>query len=99
MAISGVNVAALGNMGLPGSDSARDRVNGGFKDLLARTLQEANQNLVGADRLGEQLVTGQVQDVSQVMIAAQKAELSLQLAIQIRNKLLEAYQEIMRMQV
>lgn len=100
MAIFGVNGAGLSPAGLPGgSGSTVAGAPAGFKDLFARSLQEANQGLVSADRLGEQLVTGQIQDLSQVIIAAQKAELSLQLAIQIRNKLLEAYQEIMRMQV
>ncbi len=71
----------------------------GFKELFLQALRDANALQLEADRLSEQLLAGQVQDVSQVMVAAQKAELSLQLAIQMRNKLLEAYQEIMRMQV
>lgn len=79
-----------------GADAAQG---GSFADVLRQVFADANQAQLQADRLGEQLVTGQVQDVSQVMIAAQKAELSLQLAIQVRNKLLEAFQEIMRMQV
>ncbi len=70
-----------------------------FRDVLGQVFADANQQQLEAQRLNEQLVTGRIQDVSQVVLAAQKAELSLQLAIQIRNKLLEAYQEIMRMQV
>lgn len=70
-----------------------------FRDVFGQIFADANRQQLDAQRLNEQLVTGQVQDVAQVMLAAQKAELSLQLAIQVRNKLLEAYQEIMRMQV
>lgn len=70
-----------------------------FRDVFGRVFADANRLQLDAQRLNEQLVTGGVQDVAQVMLAAQKAELSLQLAIQVRNKLLEAYQEIMRMQV
>lgn len=70
-----------------------------FRDVFGQVFADANRQQLDAQRLNEQLVTGGVQDVAQVMLAAQKAELSLQLAIQVRNKLLEAYQEIMRMQV
>lgn len=72
---------------------------GQFHELFLQALREANAAQLEADRMSERLLAGQVQDVSEVMVAAQKAELSLQLAIQMRNKLLEAYQEIMRMQV
>lgn len=98
MAVLNVTGIGLSQTGVSGGSGAIGAP-AGFKDLMAQALREANQNQVAVDRLAEQLVTGQVQDVSQVMIAAQKAELSLQMAIQLRNKLLEAYQEIMRMQV
>jgi flagellar hook-basal body complex protein FliE len=52
-----------------------------------------------SDKLTGQLVTGEVQDVHEVMIAAQKASLSLQMTVQVRNKVVEAYQEVMRMQL
>ena len=45
------------------------------------------------------LATGEIEDISQVTIAAEKAAINLQLAIQVRNKALDAYQEIMRMQM
>ena len=42
---------------------------------------------------------GRIEDVSQVVIASQKAEIALQLTLQLRNRAMSAYQEIMRMQV
>ncbi|MGB3261796.1 flagellar hook-basal body complex protein FliE, partial [Paenisporosarcina sp.] len=51
------------------------------------------------DKLTNQLVTGEVKDIHEVMIASQKASLSLQLTVQVRNKVVEAYQEVMRMQL
>lgn len=87
---------------LPGKDAGdagEAQGAGGFKAFFERALRDVNEQLVTADRLSEKLITGEVEDVSQVTIAAQKAELSLQLVIQMRNKLLEAYQEIMRMPV
>ena len=45
------------------------------------------------------LPAGEVDDISQVVIAGQKAEIALQLTMQVRNRALSAYQELMRMQV
>ncbi len=98
MAVQGVGIQT----GWPGSLWPQDRPEvraGSFADVLRQVFAEANQAELQAARLSEQMLTGQVEDVSQVVIAAQKAELSLQLAIQVRNKLLEAFQEIMRLQV
>ena len=48
---------------------------------------------------GGVLATGQIEDIHQVTILTEKANLSLQLMISIRNKVIDAYQEISRMQV
>jgi len=71
----------------------------GFGELFKKALNEVNATQKESDKLTSQLVTGEVQDVHEVMIASQKASLSLQLTVQVRNKVVEAYQEIMRMQV
>lgn len=47
----------------------------------------------------QKLMAGETQDLHDTMIAVQKADLSFQMMMQVRNKLLQAYQEIMRMQV
>lgn len=52
-----------------------------------------------ADTLGQQVATGQLQNVHQFMAASSKASLAVELTVAIRNKAVEAYQEIMRMQV
>ena len=66
-------------------------------------LQEAIGNVVGTDYFdklsGVQAVAGGDVDIHSAVIDAQKAEIALNLTIQIRNKLLESYQEIMRMQI
>ena len=51
------------------------------------------------DRENALLAAGRIEDVSQVVIAAQKADIALQLTLQMRNRAMSAYQEIMRMQV
>jgi len=70
-----------------------------FGELLKEKLLEVNRLQVEANELTNQFMAGEPIDLHTVMIAAEKANLALQLTVQIRNKLLEAYQEISRMQI
>ena len=74
-------------------------VDSGFGDIFKNALKEVSAAQNVSDKKTEQLLTGEVQDVHEVMIASQKASLSLQMTMQVRNKVVEAYQEVMRMQV
>ena len=70
-----------------------------FADILTQSFKTAAE-ADSADKISSlQLLTGQSDDMSGLLLDAQKAELSLSLALQIRNKVIEAYNEIMRMQV
>ena len=70
-----------------------------FADILSESLKTAAEADT-ADKISSlQLLTGQNDDLSGLLLDAQKAELSLSLALQIRNKVIDAYNEIMRMQV
>lgn len=68
-----------------------------FKEFLRESINELNQELIKADQMVQQMMTGKI-DVHQAMIAIEQANLSLRLMIQIRNKIISAYEEIMRMQ-
>ncbi len=68
-----------------------------FTDVLQQALGQVEQDQAAANEAAVKLATGEITDVAQVMIASERANLSLNLALQVRNKLLEAYQEIMRM--
>lgn len=68
-----------------------------FGQYLKTAIAQVEQDQKAADLAGVRLATGQVKDVSEVMVASSRASLSLGLAVQVRNKMLEAYQEIMRM--
>lgn len=70
-----------------------------FTDWMARKLDEVNTELSQADMQVRQLAVGTQSNVHEVMIAIEKARLSLELVVQVRNKLLEAYQTVMQMQV
>lgn len=78
---------------------ASDDQSVGFGDLLKKAVDEVNTLQQQSGDLKTKLVTGEIEDIHQVMIAAEKANLAFQLTMQIRNKVIDAYQEIMRMQV
>ncbi|MGB9779292.1 flagellar hook-basal body complex protein FliE [Caldanaerobacter sp.] len=68
-----------------------------FSDFLKEALNKVNDLQLQAIEDDKKLVTGEIDDINKVMIDAVKADIALQLTIQIKNKVLEAYQEIMRM--
>ena len=70
-----------------------------FGTYLKEALGEVNQLQIASQEQNALLAAGEVQDVSQVIVAGQKAEIALQLTLQLRNRAVSAYQEIMRMQV
>ncbi len=70
-----------------------------FGDTLRHALNEANHEQLQAEEAIQQMVSGQDIDLHQVLYRVQRAELSFQLALQVRNKFVQAYEEIMRMQV
>lgn len=70
-----------------------------FEDTLKGFLGDVNSMQNEADASIEKFVAGEVKDVHQVMAAVSEARTSFNLMLEIRNKTLEAYQELMRMQV
>ncbi len=72
---------------------------GGFFATLKEAIAKANDIQIEANRQVEALMTGQSDNVHRTMVALQQADLSFQLMMQIRNKLIAAYEEIQRMQI
>jgi flagellar hook-basal body complex protein FliE len=71
----------------------------GFGQFLNDALDKVNGLQQDSAKASVELAAGNLQDISQATIAATKASLALQLTMQIRNKVLDAYNEVMRMQV
>ncbi len=69
-----------------------------FGRMLARSLNEVNQLHAAADNAVENLAAGKQKDIHQTMIALEKADVAFQLLMQVRNKIISAYETIMRMQ-
>ena len=70
-----------------------------FEEFLSDALNNVNQLQNEAKQVSINLASGKIQDISEVTIAAEKATVALQLTMQVRNKVVDAYQEVMRMQV
>lgn len=90
---------AQGNVGpMAETEQAAGKVN--FADALAASLNQVNGAQKSAEQLGQKFALGDDKvSLSDVMIAGQKASIAFQATVQVRNKLVSAYQDIMNMQV
>lgn len=70
-----------------------------FQEFFADAVKKTNQLQMQAQDKQRQLLVGETDNVHDVMIAMEKAGLSFQLTLAVRNKVVEAYQEVMRMQI
>jgi flagellar hook-basal body complex protein FliE len=70
----------------------------GFGSVLQNAISQVNQLTTGADQQVGKLLQGGKSDMSSVMISVEKADIAFQLALQIRNKIVTAYQDIEKMQ-
>lgn len=68
-----------------------------FSQMLNDAIQKVNDTQVASDRETEKLINGQTTNLHDVMITAEKAAVTLQVSLEVRNKIIEAYQEVMRM--
>ena len=76
-----------------------DNINNGVSKSFENYIGELNSQLDKSEKLLQGLATGEEANIHEVMISLEKAKLSMELMLQVRNKSLEAYQEIMRTQL
>ena len=69
----------------------------GFGDVIKQAIKRVSDMQIEADQSVEQLLKGET-GIHETMIAGQKADISLRLLLQVRNKVMDAYREVMRMQ-
>jgi flagellar hook-basal body complex protein FliE len=70
-----------------------------FGDFLHKLVQEANASQLHADKQMQEVAAGRNKDLHGAVLAMEKADVQFRLLAQVRNKMIEAYREIMRMQV
>jgi len=73
--------------------------NGSFEMALQNALKEVNKTQVDGYKAMEGLATGDIKNIQEAVQKIEEAELSLKLALEVKNKALGAYKEIMRMQI
>lgn len=85
---------------ISGGVTSTDKTQGGsFADTLKSAINNVNQLQKASDKAAQDLATGRTDNVADVMITAEKADIALRVMVQVRNKIIDAYQEIMKMQV
>jgi len=70
-----------------------------FTDIMNNAMKEVESLSNASETQANSLLTGETKDIHSVVIAAEKADIALQMTLQVRNKVLDAYQEMMRMQI
>lgn len=70
-----------------------------FGNLLGDAMDRLRSAELNVHRLNEQFIKGDMNDPARLLIAAQKSSLGLELTVEVRDKAIQAYQEIMRMQI
>ncbi len=84
---------------IAGSAQAEENSSVNFGDLLKAAINKVEGLQIESANLANDFAAGKIDNIQQVTIAGSKAELALQFSVQIRNKVLDAYSEIMRMQI
>jgi len=100
-----MNIEAIQALGMhdevPGIAAAAAPVASGadFGAQVAQGLQELNQQLLASQVDLQRLAAGETANLHEVMVRLEESRIALQLALQVRNRALEAYQDLMRMQI
>jgi len=96
-----MNINAIGNVfaGAQKAAKANEPKEEKFSNLLSDAIDSIEETEAQSDAASAALLTGESDDVHSALIASQKAEIAVSYAVQIRNKMIEAYNDIMNMQV
>lgn len=96
------DITKTGILSAPQTAQPAQSVTGGpasFDNVLKQAVQEVNQKMNVASSDQAKLLTGETNNVHQAVISMQEASVAFSLMVEVRNKLVESYQELMRMQV
>ncbi len=100
MAIGGIkSLGSVDPRAAYGVPRTANEPGGSFADQLAKAVNQVQDLQTRREDAVSDMVTGQVTEVHDVMIAAKESQLAFELLVEVRNKLLESYQELMRLQV
>ncbi len=92
-------IGLTGTSGLPNPLIKGGKSNTNFAEILKASIEKVNELQLNAESAMEKLAKGEVKDIHEVLVAVEEANLAFMTMMQIRNKLIEAYQELMRLQM
>lgn len=87
------------NLVYPNAADSTEKPDQEFGDILKGFLNKTNDQILTAEKMIQDYTLGKDVELHQVIMASEQANLALQMTMQVRNKIIEAYQEVMRMQV
>ena len=97
-----VNLSSAALNSIKDGVKAKKKAEGSYEDfgsLVKKSLMDVNKSQKVSDHLATNLAAGKSENIHETMLSISQAELQFKLMVQVRNKVLEAYQEVMRMNV
>lgn len=91
------SMEAIGYSSLPSGGEVNSKPS--FKETFKNALAKTNELQLNADNAMEDFVTGESENLHELMIGVEEAKIALQFTVEVRNRIMEAYQELMRMQI
>lgn len=97
--LGGINQVGTSLFQTDGINKTQESSSGTFADILKGALDTTNSMIVESEKMADQFAAGKIDNMDQVLIASEKADIALQYTWAVRNKIFDAYSEIMRMQI
>ncbi|MDR8394258.1 flagellar hook-basal body complex protein FliE [Aliifodinibius sp. S!AR15-10] len=97
--LSGITPQQIGELASEPRELAPESSGSSFADMLSEAVNSVDQTMKESNQKVENFVAGKTENVHDVMISMQRAQLSFQLMVEMRNKAIETYQEVSRMQI
>jgi flagellar hook-basal body complex protein FliE len=94
-----LNSSSLASVAPLAPPASTDSASSPFKDVLGSAIEEVEGSRANAAESINQFLSGQGEDLHSTILASQRADLEFQMFLQVRNKVVSAYQEIMKMQL
>jgi flagellar hook-basal body complex protein FliE len=87
------------NINIGNIQNKNNKADGNFEELLKKELNETNNMLEDAKKAETDIATGDVKDLAKASITIQKAELKMKMMLEVRNKAISAYKELLKTQI
>jgi len=81
------------------SNSPKNKADGSFEELLKKEIDTTNDIMQGAEKAQADIATGKVEDLAKASITIQKAEMQMKMVLEVRNKAINAYKELLKTQI